>query len=34
MKMRDVEVRIYLIDIEGVDTVSQSFSANLTLVFR
>ena len=31
---RDVEVRVYLIDIEGVDTVSQSFTANLIIVTR
>jgi len=31
---RDVEVRVYLIDIEQIDTVSQSFTANLTLAFR
>jgi hypothetical protein len=29
---RDVEVKIYLIDIDGIDSVSQSFVANLTLV--
>ena len=34
LQTRDVEVRIYLIDIEGIDTVSQNFTANLTLVFR
>ena len=31
-QVRDVEVRVFLIDIEGVDTVSQSFTANLTIV--
>lgn len=31
---RDVEVRIFLIDVENVDTVSQSFTANLTMVMR
>lgn len=30
----DVEVRIFLIDIENVDTVGQSFTANLTIVTR
>lgn len=29
-----VEVRIFLIDIENVDTVGQSFTANLTIVMR
>lgn len=28
----DVEVKIYLIDIEGIDSIAQSFVANLTLV--
>lgn len=31
---RDVEVKVYLIDIDGVDSASQSFVANLTLVTR
>lgn len=31
---RDVEVKVYLIDIDGIDSVTQSFVANLTLVFR
>jgi hypothetical protein len=31
---RDVEVKIYLIDIDGIDNVEQSFVANLTLVMR
>ena len=31
---RDVEVKVYVIDIEGIDSVSQSFIANLTLVLR
>lgn len=31
---KDVEVRIFLIDVERVDTVTQSFTANLTLVLR
>jgi hypothetical protein len=31
---RDVEVRVFLIDVEGVNTVSQNFTANLTLVLR
>ena len=31
---RDIEVRIFLIDIEDVDTVAQNFTANLTLVIR
>ena len=30
----DVKVRIFLIDIEKVDTVAQSFTANLTLVLK
>ena len=30
----DVEVRVLLIDVEGVDTVTQSFTANLTIVKR
>jgi len=30
----DVEVRVFLIDLEGVDTVTQSFTANLTMVLR
>lgn len=34
LETRDVEVRVYLIDIERIDTVSQNFTANLTLVFR
>ena len=31
---QDVEVKIYLIDIQKVDTVAQSFTANLTMVLR
>ena len=31
---RNIEVRVFLIDIEGVDTVAQSFTANLTIVAR
>ena len=31
---RDVEVRMFLIDVENIDDVSQSFTANLTLVLR
>lgn len=31
---RDIEVKVYLIDIDGIDSVTQSFVANLTLVFR
>lgn len=34
LQTRDVEVRIYIIDIERIDTVSQNFTANLTLVVR
>jgi len=30
----DVEVKIYLIDIDSIDNVSQSFVANLTMVLR
>jgi hypothetical protein len=30
----DIEVKVFLIDIEGVDTVSQNFTANLTIVLR
>lgn len=32
--VHDVEVRVFLIDVEGVDTVSQSFTANLIIVMR
>jgi len=31
---RDVEVRMFLIDVENINDVSQSFTANLTLVLR
>lgn len=31
---RDVEVRVFLIDVENVDTVAQNFTANLTMVTR
>jgi len=31
-QVRGVEVRVFLIDIEGVDTVAQSFTANLIIV--
>lgn len=31
---RDVEVKIYLIDIDGIDSVAQNFVTNLTLVLR
>ena len=31
---QEVEIRIFLIDIENVDTVGQSFTANLTVVTR
>jgi len=31
---KDVEVKFFLIDVETVDTVTQSFTANLTLVLR
>ena len=31
---KDVEVRVFLIDVEQVDTVVQNFTANLTLVLR
>lgn len=34
LRSRDVEVKVYVIDIEGIDSVSQSFEANLTLVLR
>jgi hypothetical protein len=30
----DVEVRVLLIDVEKIDTVSQSFTANLSVVMR
>lgn len=33
-KAHDVEIRVYLIDIENVDTVAQSFTANLAVVMR
>lgn len=33
-QVRDVNVRLFLIDVEGVDTVNQSFTANLTIVLR
>jgi len=33
-RVHDVEVRLFLIDVEGVDTVTQSFTANLTMVVR
>jgi len=32
--VHDVEVRVFLIDVEGVDTVTQSFTANLVIVMR
>jgi hypothetical protein len=31
---RDVEVRLFLVDVESVDTVAQKFTANLTIVMR
>jgi len=31
---RDVEVKVLLLDIEGIDSVSQNFTANLTMVLR
>jgi len=31
---RDVEVRVLLLDIQGIDSVSQNFTANLTIVLR
>ncbi len=34
LQTRDVEVKLYVIDIDGIDSVSQSFVANLTLVLR
>lgn len=33
-RVHDVNVRLFLIDVEGVDTVTQSFTANLTMVVR
>ena len=33
-RVHDVKVRLFLIDVEGVDTVTQSFTANLTMVVR
>lgn len=30
----EVEIRLFLIDIESIDTVAQSFTANLTMVSR
>ena len=32
--VRDIEVKILLLDVEGIDNVAQSFVANLVLVFR
>ena len=32
--VRDVEVRIFLIDLENIDDASQSFTANLALAMR
>ena len=34
LQIRDVEVKVYLFDIDGIDSVSQSFVANLALVLR
>jgi len=34
LQTRDVEVKVYLFDIDGIDSVSQSFVANLALVLR
>ena len=34
LQTRDVEVKVYLLDIDGIDSVSQSFVANLALVLR
>jgi len=31
---RDVEVKVFLIDVESVDTVAQKFTANLSVVMR
>jgi len=31
---RDVEVKVLLLDIEGIDSVSQNFTANLVMVLR
>jgi hypothetical protein len=31
---RDVEVKVQLLDIEGIDSVTQNFTANLTIVVR
>jgi len=33
-QVRDVELRVFLIDIEAVDTVAQNFTANLTFELR
>ncbi len=32
--VRDVEVRMFLIDVEDINDTSQSFTANLALVMR
>jgi hypothetical protein len=34
LQTRDVEVKVYVIDIDGIDSVSQSFVANLILALR
>jgi hypothetical protein len=34
LETRDVEVKVYVIDIDRIDSVSQIFVANLTLVLR
>lgn len=34
LQTRDVEVKVYVIDIDGIDSVDQSFVANLILVLR
>ena len=33
-EVRDVEVKVHLIDIDSIDSVNQSFIANLVLVYR
>jgi hypothetical protein len=34
LQTRDVEVKVYVIDVDGIDSVAQSFVANLALAFR
>jgi len=33
-QVREVEVKVFLLDVDGIDSVAQSFVANLTLVLR